>query len=74
MKINKHDAPDGYIAVDSRGYTCLGCAFDYLGRCNNKDREKYPCSLLFRKDENDVVFHYNPSKQPLESLTLNQTK
>jgi len=56
--LNPNDAPDGYVAVESRG--CNGCAFamgDTGGSCRFTDDEpETPCADVERKDMKTVIF------------------
>lgn len=56
-RMDKHDAPEGFVAVDSvRG--CNGCHFDNgegFGRCPLPSNAP-SCSGWHRKDEQEVIF------------------
>ena len=56
-KINKYEAPEGYIAVEPEQYydqsgVCKGCCFFAVGGCLSKEAV---CWAEGRKDGRDVI-------------------
>ena len=56
-KINKYEAPQGYIAVEPEQYynqtgDCKGCCFNQVG-CSSKEAI---CCAECREDGRDVIF------------------
>lgn len=57
MSINPNEAPEGYVAKATIGWSCTGCAFltkDIDNPCTAPDDPS--CGEPFRKDKQTVIF------------------
>ena len=52
--INPHEAPEGYRAVKSLVYSCNGCEFSGVNRCDAP--KEFSCGPINREDKTRVVF------------------
>jgi hypothetical protein len=55
--IDRHDAPDGMVAVRCKEPPCEGCFFENKKEdCPYDNPEEMRCDWLFRPDDEDVIF------------------
>lgn len=68
--VDKHDAPKGYIAVESTTVGCEGCAFDTKAGCTTD----HLCAAENRKDRHSVIFVKKKKKSKRNKVLVQLTK
>lgn len=62
--INVNDAPPGYRAQSTIGWSCVGCAFHSQDIYNPCSAPTDQCLGICREDQQDVIFVKDTKNEP----------